>query len=104
MKNGFGSHSPNSRVRPVRIGKTKKNSYIMRACARYLEDKGPSTVKEIFYNAKFKNGKCLNAFSSTGTLANVMKMRHDFFVAGSDGDYIKAPKLWMVRKDSELLQ
>ena len=90
----------NSRTDKYRIGKTKKNSYVMRAVARFLKDNGPKTARECFEQATYKNGKAVRKFSNVATVANVMSRRKDFYVVERNRHGHK----WMVREDSELLQ
>jgi len=87
----------------MRIGKSKRKSYLMGACARYLLTHGPSTSSHIYHNAKLRNGRLVrNKYGSTQTIANAMQKRSDFYVAGKSDR--KSVNLWMVKEDSELLQ
>lgn len=90
----------NSLTDKYRIGKTKKNSYVMRAVARFLKDNGPKTSRECFEQATYKNGKPVRKFSNVATVANVMSRRKDFYVVERN----RYGHKWMVREDSELLQ
>ena len=93
-----------SRKDPMRAGKTKRKSTLMCAIARYLKENGPTTANAAYYNAKLKSGKKAHNYGSVGTIANVMGMRSDFFIAGSSKPDVKgSAKLWMVEEDSGLL-
>ena len=104
---GYDSNSPMSRKDYLRAGKTKKKngSTLMKACARYLKENGPSTLEAIFFNATLMNGKPVRTrYGTKGTVMNVMKMRSDFYKAGSEFPEKRASNiLWMIKEDSELL-
>ena len=94
------SNSINTRKDPLRIGKTKKKSYVMMGVARYLRDNGPSMARQCFEGGKLMNGNPISYAASVGTIANVMKQRSDFYIH----THQRNGHLWMVRLDSELLQ
>ena len=108
----FNTNSPNTRKDSYRIGKTKTNSNIMRAVARYLQENGASPVVAIWSGATLVNGKKMRnsrTAPSKRTLINVLKMRGDDFykvdTVRIKGQHVKYNTTrWMVKEDSSLLK